>query len=612
MADWKKGLEKFAQKAGMKISPDTKEKSKSKKGNKMKRYLDNVSPTREEAYAPYNFVPLNESVVKTEPFLENDEYHEDKLTGYIDCDLKTLTPVYIRGCLTEFEVKEGKEAKDKSDFFSPNGGFRIPGSSLRGMIRTLVEIVSWSKFNSYENKNLYFRGLADKSNLNKYYDSIMRDPTLEGVGKYKIYAGYLKKEGLTYFIIPAEKNKNNKQFQRFDGAVVLEPYKFKRLNSGDYIIRSGRKVNPNHRDKDVWQIYLPDSNAERIKLSDEDVLNYQNDIKRGAGIDLIKETKKHEYVPCFYILRKGRIAFGHTALFRIAYENSIEDLIPSEIADDKKGIDITEAIFGMSSGDQNQSFASRIFFEDALLKPDQKDFLDEERIPSTLLSPNPTTFQHYLTQKSDKMQELNHYDSPDTTIRGYKLYWHKDNKSWFKPPNQFNPKIDTKIKVIKLNKEFSGRIRFENLSAIELGALLFALRLPEGCNHKIGMGKPLGLGSIKITPTLVLSDRKERYRSLFDGNKWALPPKKDSKCMQDYINDFARFILGKIGDEEKEGAKSLWDTYRLRQLKTMLDVETGKQLEKQNKIRYMQIQCPQNNEFKDRRILPIPEKVQSK
>ena len=42
-------------------------------------------------------------------------------------------------------------------------------------------------------------------------------------------------------------------------------------------------------------------------------------------------------------------------------------------------------------------------------------------------------------------------------------------------------------------------IRFDNLNELELGMLLYALNPAEGFRHKIGMGKPLGLGSVKLT-----------------------------------------------------------------------------------------------------------------
>lgn len=61
------------------------------------------------AGAPYNFVPLNTEVVQFEKPPAFDRFHhETRLSGFITLDIKTLTPLYIRG-----------RSKDESDFFSP-------------------------------------------------------------------------------------------------------------------------------------------------------------------------------------------------------------------------------------------------------------------------------------------------------------------------------------------------------------------------------------------------------------------------------------------------------------------------------------------------------------
>jgi len=71
----------------------------------------------------------------------------------------------------------------------------------------------------------------------------------------------------------------------------------------------------------------------------------------------------------------------------------------------------------------------------------------------------------------------------------------------------------TLIKPVREGVVFRGRIRFDNLTELELGALLSALSLPRGCAHRIGLGRPLGLGSVRITPKLRLIDREARYKS---------------------------------------------------------------------------------------------------
>lgn len=107
---------------------------------------DGTPHNQKAAEAPYNFVQLNKSIVEVENSPDMDCYYPDRHSGHIDCTLETLTPLYVRDTLTKDEMKSGIEAKDNCDFFSPGNRIRIPGSSLRGIIRTLVEIATWSKF----------------------------------------------------------------------------------------------------------------------------------------------------------------------------------------------------------------------------------------------------------------------------------------------------------------------------------------------------------------------------------------------------------------------------------------------------------------------------------
>src|SRR5881227_2849866 len=85
--------------------------------------------------------------------------------------------------------------------------------------------------------------------------------------------------------------------------------------------------------------------------------------------------------------------------------------------------------------------------------------------------------------------------------RGYKLYFHRQSAA---SPNLTDPRMLQKEKVItrlqpgKKGCKFRSVIQFDNLREFELGAMLSALILPAGCAHKLGMAKPLGLGSFAI------------------------------------------------------------------------------------------------------------------
>jgi len=407
----------------VRILVDGKKLEKIDKFGKHKKEVT-LKESRPPAHAPYNFIPLNKIVIQAEELPNFDKYHLDRFTGYIDCELETITPVYVRDTIEKEAYKQGMESKNVSDFFSPGEKIKIPGSSLRGMVRTLVEIVSWGKFSFFEDKLLHYRGLADKGNLRKEYQNNMSSYNKETrLSTYKFNAGYLIKEGFKYFITPA-KVEDGKQFKQVEKRNKDEEFVIEEQDDGKYLVISGKMQNKKHD----WLINEPDFNVDKIEIPMEDIEAYKKDENRKikSEIDPLERAEKGKEAPCFYVVwfdknGKERISFGHTGFFRLAYKKTIADHIPDELKN-QDIIDIPEAIFGKES-----QFASRVFFEDAELLPEQIDVFMEEAVPKILASPKPTTFQHYLEQNTDDIKYLNHYNS-DANIRGYKLYWHRWNK----------------------------------------------------------------------------------------------------------------------------------------------------------------------------------------
>jgi CRISPR/Cas system CSM-associated protein Csm3 (group 7 of RAMP superfamily) len=75
------------------------------------------------------------------------------------------------------------------------------------------------------------------------------------------------------------------------------------------------------------------------------------------------------------------------------------------------------------------------------------------------------------------------------------------------------------ILPLDINTQFHFRVDFTNLEADEFAALLLAITLEENMYHKIGYGKPLGLGSIQLIPTsITLVDYSTRYIQRGSGN----------------------------------------------------------------------------------------------
>jgi hypothetical protein len=101
--------------------------------------------------------------------------------------------------------------------------------------------------------------------------------------------------------------------------------------------------------------------------------------------------------------------------------------------------------------------------------------------------------------------------------QGRKMYLHHpqnqvDAQCWKTAHDRSDVQMKTRVRPVRQGTVYHFHIDFDNLSARELGMLLYALRPTESFRHKIGMGKSLGLGSIRIDPAgLFLVDRATRY-----------------------------------------------------------------------------------------------------
>lgn len=67
---------------------------------------------------------------------------------------------------------------------------------------------------------------------------------------------------------------------------------------------------------------------------------------------------------------------------------------------------------------------------------------------------------------------------------------------------------------IRPQRRFWFDVHVTNLDAVELGALLWLLTLPEGCFHRLGGGKPLGFGSVRL-------EVMPEHADLRNGHEWA-------------------------------------------------------------------------------------------
>ncbi len=542
--------------------------------NNVQRSGSNVSFGQNQgstASAPYNFVslpgmtvpsPLDQKLewAQMDEKTRSEKYKEyiqaeGKLSGWLELDLETLTPCFIGG--------------NGESFYAPNGVPVIPGSSLRGMIKNLLKIISCGAMRRNEDFydwHLYFRDFAGRiKSLREHYKKSMvenvtfttKEGKQETKPRTKASPGFLIRIKGKYFICPAQSK------------AIYDPKKCKKTEYTDNInwYKNGAvdiftgKMNSK---KTYMYIEKPDwSEENRIPVPPEVVEDYRAD-KNRKGLNLFEHAKTGSIaggyvqqkevdfvVPCYYTAQDGIVKhFGHGRYYRIAYDKSIGDHVPALMQG--PAVDFADAMFGAK-----ELWASRIFFDDAILtgKP---EYL-EKKLSHPLMSPNPTSFQLYLQQNGNTPK---HWDN-DTELRGYKLYWHQNigKNEWEIGPDESVVSGMKPIQPLAKGNRFKGKIRFSNLSEIELGALCKVFRLSENGEdivYKIGQGKSIGMGSVRIQAKLFLEDSKNRYGCLFQGDQWNVSVAE--KETEPYCRKFISYMdeqLGSNRDRFQLGMKEL-------------------------------------------------------
>ena len=99
--------------------------------------------------SPYNFVPLAETVFFPDwaQQVSMDVPFSDGISGTLTLEVTAQTPIYIRNGGAHPEGESRLRDATYTDFFrvTPGGPYAIPGSSVKGMLRAVLEIASFSK-----------------------------------------------------------------------------------------------------------------------------------------------------------------------------------------------------------------------------------------------------------------------------------------------------------------------------------------------------------------------------------------------------------------------------------------------------------------------------------
>jgi CRISPR-associated protein (TIGR03986 family) len=682
------------------------------------------NPTRPQrtARAPYNFVPLPQQIitVKQAELPQLNSYEAGTHTGWFDCELVTCSPTYVRGMMTRAqhdqydpqeerkltEAEEVNRKEERAGFYAPNlaqliegrPAPAIPGSSLRGLIRALIEIAGYGKMRWVNDSvKITFRAVA--APRKKEDPDPLAEPYREVIGQFSrnVLAGYLRQQPSgDWAIQPAFKPREKGWSERAAYLKVVEDNieddditDFYFFNDTDYsswyyqvsfnavnengqfgkytrvteigdkqkgykhsgvLVCTGNMVETNsgkaspRRNHALVLVPEPDPDHKKVLPIPRELLDaYRETLTPFQRDEVWPEGGIEEGSPVFYVTNpkspKTVMWFGHTPNFRIPARKAngdvatLADFIPGSLRRNDEP-DLAEAIFGWAEevkagnltkhGDKPTQRAGRVSFTDARYVGNEHGvWYDNEKstVPMPLSTPKITTFQHYLVQDKDEGHDpdlrgsLAHYGTA-TEIRGHKLYWHKGNADIPETSNdKFSESQLTRIRPVKAGVKFRFRVHFENLRDWELGALAWALILPpisagQRYCHKLGMGKPLGMGAVSITAKLHLTERSQRYTRLFERDSFfAGANAADAK---EFIGKFERFVFAEVTNCEKEGKTTFAELERIRMLLAMLQWREG-QGKWLDVTRYQVIkredvdeEDEDANEYKKRPVLPDP------
>lgn len=464
---------------------------------------------------PYNFVSLEEKATRSE------DIQKGNLTGVIKCTLTTRSPLFIPN--TENVSCDPEEPKHKVyEFFSysrESEKFKpvIPASELRGLIRSAYETVTNSCLSKLDDlpitartprpKNKGIISWEKEKSIWVLYEAEKR--TEESITE----AAFLQGE-----ITPPSKDKfgNKKDGKRNSHFFVKKS--MIPLYSGGILENAVKNL------KDVLELYRDPKKNINLNKKEKGIIKH-------TGYSSYKITKEKPFA-VWYEFVGEKLYLAPACISRTAFYNTLGTAVGDySPCNDKNSICKACLLFGMI-GDKNAVY-SKIRFSDGKAT----NFTDDKYMPqitlAELASPKKSAVEFYTYKPSydakvwnydfktvgyegskDKKSNLPIYKDikkDELRIRGRKYYWHSGEILTQQKHNDYNhinePKIKNErnvtVRPIK-DTEFSFEVYYNNITEQQLKELLWVLTLGDNkadsnlC-YKLGMGKPLGLGSVKIT-----------------------------------------------------------------------------------------------------------------
>lgn len=487
---------------------------------------------------PYTFVSSKKDVKRFKEIEENEKLY----TGVISCKLIVKTPLLI----PDVEKATGLTDDDKNVEYpfmsignSENIRYIIPGSSLRGPIRSTYEALTNSCFvtaGSSQNISTRTKAPFEPGLLMRVDNKLVLKPAkayLFKVGDYKsnrnddnkdVWSISTQEElrrkykyGETVYF-EGRTSKNGKYFVKKVGATLKKGYMYigeyisKKRHESIFIADGESNILSENLDlayqklKETIKIYQNEKINKNLTKDQDGIFHHGYD-----QVDFESfENGKIEALPVWYKkinqdeTEQNKVYLSFAGIGRYNYEKGMGELLGErQPCTSRNNLCPACRIFGVTGKNEEKGIASRVRFSDIII---DEDIEFKKYSLSPLRSPHPSYLPFYAIT-SDYNQG---YDAEGSDIRGRKFYWHHASE------NTDINNADTTIEGIK-SGIFSFSVYYEDLTKAQLEHVLWLLCLGENEEDgkycfKIGHGKPLGYGSVKI----IVDGYKER--TVEDGN----------------------------------------------------------------------------------------------
>ena len=432
--------------------------------------------------------------------------------------------------------------------------YYIPGTSVKGALRNVMEILSLGKMAQVQNRSFglrdlnggdkeFYRSKVNTSNVHcgwlqangdgyhledcgipwrisaerideeypylRLVDFITNahdlkeDNNRTALRKYKLFRDNCPGESLDgYFVGDAETHKEieagGRTFRRYseDGSGEAGTLVF----TGQPGVRTQKEVIEDGETKMKWtgkffEFVFPAKVKDRIVVPAHVARSF---LSIHADSPDYKDFRKKqlmagERIPVFFILDdNGELdAIGLSYMFKYPSFSGIYNAIPFDMLSSGRH-DLCECLFGYTGKDD--SLKGRVQMTAAVLQGEPMFSVGEEGVLIVLSEPHPSYYPTYLGKGQT-------WNSKKVEIAGRKRYPVRDKSEIF--ANDGSSNMRRYIRPLDQGSVFCGKVYFHNLRPFELGALLSGMDFcgHEDCCHNLGQGKPLGYGRVRIKIT---------------------------------------------------------------------------------------------------------------